>query len=473
MAIVCPAAAAVERLATGALGSLLPLAALDAALASDARPRRSRKLPARFMLLFCVLMNLYADEALPHVLRRVAGYWGVGAGAEATAGALCQARYRLGARPVVALFRRLCRPLATPAMPGAFLFGLRLLALDGSHLDLPDTPANERAFGRRPTPRGRSAWPQALVVLLVECGTRAVCDAGVWPGLADERRAGRRLLRSAGPGTLVLWDRGFQNVAMVEAARRRGADFLGRLPATVRPVPERALADGTLLVRLRPFDHPRRRQGAHVVVRLIRYTLDDPQRPGHRVEHRLVTSLLDPCAAPARELIAAYHQRWQVESALGELKTHQRPAQPLRSRKPLGVVQEIYGLLVAHYLLRAAMAQAAAATRSPLRLSFVGTLRLIRDLLPLAQLRGRRARRAFYRRALHAIAGQVLPRRPERSNPRVLKQKMANFRVKTAAHRRWPQPTKPFADAIVLLIYPTFARISGSACSCALNLDKA
>ena len=226
----------------------------------------------------------------------------------ASAGVLCQARYRLGARPVVALFRRLCHPLATPATPGAFLFGLRLLALDGSHLDLPDTPANERAFGRRPTPRGRSTWPQALVVLLVACGTRAVCDAGVWPGLADERRAGRRLLRSTGPGTLVLWDRGFQNVAMVEAVQARGADFLGRLPATVRPVPAQGLADGTPLVRLRPCDHPRRYHDAHIVVRLIRDTLDDTQRPGHRLEHRLVTALLDPPAAPARELIRAYHR---------------------------------------------------------------------------------------------------------------------------------------------------------------------
>ncbi len=452
MAIVCLAATAVERLTTGALGPLLPLAALDAALASDTRPRRYRKLPARFMLLFCVLMNLYADEALPHVLRRVAGYWGVGGAPAVTAGALCQARYRLGARPVVALFRQLCRPLATPVTPGAFLFGLRLLALDGSHLDLPDTPANERAFGRRPTPRGRSAWPQALVVLLVECGTRAVCDAGVWPGLTDERRAGRRLLRSTGPGTLVLWDRGFQNVAMVEAVQARGADFLGRLPATVRPVPAQVLADGTQLVRLRPFDHPRRYRGAHVVVRLIRYTLDDPPRPGHRVEHRLVTSLLDPRAAPARELVVAYHQRWEIESALDELKTHQRPARPLRSRKPVGVVQEIYGLIVAHYLLRAAMMQAAPTAHSPLRLSFIGTLRLLRDLLPLAQLWGKRARRSLYQRALLAIASQVLPRRAERSNPRVVKQKMANFRVKTAQHQRWPQPTKPFADAVVLLI---------------------
>jgi len=187
-------------------------------------------------------------------------------------------------------------------------------------------------------------------------------------------------------------------------------------------------------------------------VRLIRYTLDDPQRPGHRLEHRLVTSLIDPRSAPAREVVVAYHRRWEVESALDELKTHQRPTRPLRSRKPLGVVQEIYGLLVAHYLLRAAMVRAAPAATSPLHLSFVGTLRLIRDLLPLASLWGKRARQRLHRRALLALAGQGLPRRAERSNPRVVKQKMANFRVKTAQHQRWPQPTKPFADAVVLLI---------------------
>ena len=297
------------------------------------------------MLLFCVLMGLYADTALPHVLRRIIGPQAAGAGG-ATAGALCQARYRLGARPVVALFRAVCRPLATATTPGAFLFGRRLMALDGTTVELPDTPANVSAFGRRRTPRGTGAWPQALLVLLVECGTRAVCDAGVWPGQADERRAGRRLLRSVGPGMLLLWDRGFQNVAMVEATAARGADFLGRLPATVTPLLVQALGDGTALVRLRASDYPRRRHGAHVVVRLIRYTLDDPQRPGHRAEHRLVTSLRDPAAAPARDLILAYHRRWEIESALDELKTYQRPARPLRSRKPVGVIQEIYGLLI-------------------------------------------------------------------------------------------------------------------------------
>lgn len=452
MVILCPAQTAVERLNTAGIARLLPVSLLDGALAVAPRRRRCRKLPDRFMLLFCVLMGLYADTALPQVLRRIIGPRAAG-GEEATAGALCQARYRLGARPVVALFRAVCRPLATAATPGAFLFGRRLMALDGTTVELPDTPANVRAFGRRRTPRGTSAWPQALLVLLVECGTRAVCDAGVWPGQADERRAGRRLLRSVGPGTLLLWDRGFQNVAMVEATAARGADFLGRLPATVTPLPVQALGDGTALVRLRAGDYPRRRHGAHVVVRLIRYTLDDPQRPGHRAEHRLVTSLHDPAAAPARDLILADHRRWEIESVLDEVKTHQRPARPLRSRKPVGVLQEIYGLLIAHDLVRAAMDEAAAeAASSPLRLSFTGALRLIRDHLPLAQHLNLRASRRLNRPLRQAIAAQRLPHRAERSNPRVVKQKMSNFRVKTAVHRRWPQPTKPFAEAIVLLI---------------------
>ena len=452
MAIISPAAAAVERLNVDGIGRLLPVSLLDGALAVAPRRRRCRKLPDRFMLLCCVLRGLYADTALPQVLRRIVGPRAAGADA-ATAGALRQARYRLGARPVAALFRAVCRPLATAATPGAFLFGRRLMALDGTTVASPDTPGNVRAFGRRRTPRGSSAWPQALLVLLVECGTRAVCDAGVWPGQADERRAGRRLLRSVGPGTLLLWDRGFQNVAMVEATTARGADFLGRLPAAVRPVPVQAPADGTQLVRLRPFDHPRRRRGAHVVVRLIRSTLDDPRRPGHRVEHRLVTALLDPAVAPARAFVTAYHRRWEVALALDEVQAHQRPPRPLRSRKPVGVLQAIDGLPIAHDLVRAAMVEAASeAKAAPLRLSFTGALRLIRDQRPRAQHLGAHAYRRLARHLQRSVAAQRLPHRAERSNPRVVKQKMSNFRVKTAAHRRWPQPSKPFAEAVVLLI---------------------
>jgi len=427
MVSICPADEAVNSLRLSALGKLLPIETIDAALASVSHsPRRvrHRKLPLRFMLLFCVLIHLYADEALPHIFTRLVGGWAGGASSlvsTVSAGALCQARYRLGVRPLVALFHRVCRPLATAQTPGAFLFGRRLVALDSTKLDVPDTTANAAAFGRHRAWRGTSAWPQIRLVLLVECGTHAVCDAGVWPCNVDEGRAGRRLLRSVGANTLVLWDCGFQSVAMMEATIARGADFLARLPATVQPVSLETLGDGTTVVALRPGWMRRRRRSDHVVARLIRYTLDDPHRPGHQVEHRLVTSLLDPAVAPARELISAYHQRWEIELVVDELKTHQRPAHPLRSQRPVGVIQEVYGLLIAHYLLRAvACAMAQACALAPTRVSFVATLRLVRHhLTPQSRSLVNRRGPSLQLKLVSALSCWLLPPRTERLNPRV------------------------------------------------------
>ena len=244
-------------------------------------------------------------------------------------GALCQARYRLGAKPLVALFKRVCsEPLAEPeTVPEAFLFGLRLMALDATLIDLPDTPENARVFGKRNSPRGTSAWPQARVVAISECSTHAIIEAGVWPHDFDERSAGMRLLRSVGEGVLLLWDRGFHSFEMVQAALARGSELLGRLPRTVKAGPPQAtLSDGTQLVWVRPANYYRRRKkrGERVLMRLIRYTLEDPNRPGHRVEHRLITSLLDPEVAGAEELVVAYHSRWEFELAVDEIKSHQR-----------------------------------------------------------------------------------------------------------------------------------------------------
>ncbi len=180
---------------------------------------------------------------------------------------MCQARYRLlGARPLAALFHRVCaEPLATSTTPGAFLFGLRLMALDGTTLEVPDTPHNVRAFSKPGASRGTSAWPQVRVVALSECATHdAVLDAGVWPHDADERACGRRLLRGVGEGTLLLWDRGFHSFTMVDAALARGSHLLGRLPATVKPEVIRTLADATRLVCLRPAEKWQRRRGERV-----------------------------------------------------------------------------------------------------------------------------------------------------------------------------------------------------------------
>lgn len=429
-----------------------------------AREQRSRKLPAASVVLLCIAMNLYSTDCLTHVFfRLVSGLrwllddpddWRV------SKGALSQARYRLGARPLAALFRRVCvnEPLAEPSTtPEAFLFGLRLMALDSTVLDLPDTPQNVRAFGRPASSRGTSAWPQARVVALSECATHAICDAGIWRHDFDERAAGRRLLRSVGRGTLLLWDRGFHSFEMVQAALACDSELLGRLPATVKPKVTATLADGTQLITLRPAVGSRQRhllgRGERITVRLIRYTLDDPDRPGHGIEHRLITSLLDPEHAPAEELVMCYHLRWEFELAVDEIKSHQRlPQEPLRSKKPVGVIQEIYGLLIAHYVVRAVMVEAARTVElAPSRLSFTGTLRLIREMIPEVQRTAAADHPRLYRQLLADIAATPLRPRTNRSNPRVVKRKMSRFRVKNPDHRHWPQPTKPFREAVVFL----------------------
>jgi hypothetical protein len=261
------------------------------------------------------------------------------------------------------------------------------MALDSTILNVPDTPLNVRAFGKPGCSRGQSAWPQARVVALSECATHAICDAGVWRHDFDERAAGHRLLRSVGEGTLLLWDRGFHSFDHVEATLARGSKLLGRLPSTLKPKVCRTLGDGRQLVWLQPADYWRRKGGERILVRLIRYTLEDPNRAGHRIEHRLITSLLDPKHAPAKELVVAYHARWEFELAVDEIKSHQRlPQEPLRSKKALGVIQEIYGLLIAHYVVRAVMVDAARPkARSPTRLSFIDTLRVIREMIPEVQ----------------------------------------------------------------------------------------
>lgn len=444
------------HLSLDALGQIVPHAAITAALdACHAHEQRTRKLPAALVVLLCIAMNLYATDALTHVLFRLLRVlrWRLPdpCTARVTKSAICQARQRLGARPLIALFHQLCHPLATPAMPDAFLFGLRPLALDRTILDLPDTPANAATFGRPRNQHGAGAWPQAAVVALIECATHAPCDAVLSRCTASAARVGRTLVRSVGTGDLVLWDREFHSFDLLAAVEAQNADLLGRLPASAHPHVLRTLADGTLLVRIQPSERARR-VSEESRLRLIRYTLDDPARPGHAVEHRLVTSLVDPVHAPADLLVAAYHARWEWEVAMDEIKTHQRPATPLRSEKPVGVIQEIFALLLAHYVVRAVMVHAAATVGlPPVRLSFLHALRVIREAVPELQGGSVRQRRRVYRQLLADIVAVPLPPRAHRLEPRVVKQQQSPYNVKRARHRHWPQPTKPFRDAIVLL----------------------
>jgi hypothetical protein len=327
------------------------------------------------------------------------------------------------------------------------------MAVDGTVDDLADTPANEAYFGRHVSGRGASAFPQLQCVYLAECGTHAIVDAGFWPCHTSERVGGFRLLRSLTPGMLVMWDRGFHDFDMVVGAQRQGAHVLGRLPSHVQPKGIRPLADGSLLAYLYPADDQRRKRGEHCLVRILTYTLTDPALPGYGERHRLLTTLLDPELYPALELVCAYHERWEIELVVDEIKTHQRLLdRPLRSETPLGVLQEAYGLLLAHYLLRCFMQQAAdQAGLDPDRLSFTHALEVVRDAIREFQMTAIDQLDALYQRLLRDIAAVRLPLRRLRSNPRVVKRKMSSFLRKRPEHRHWPQPSLPFPEAILLI----------------------
>lgn len=441
---------------------VISTAAIHEVAAAFARPgQRQRKLPVSRLLLLVVAMSIYTQDALEVVfLRLMAGLRDL---APTTAvgiiskSALCQGRARLGVRPVAALFHQVCRPLATAKTPGAFLFGLRVVAMDGTTDVVPDTPANVRAFGRTHAYRGEAAYPRVLGIYLVEVGTHAVFDAGFWPSTTSEHRGGARLLRSVTPEMLLLYDNGYHSYQLTTRVRAQGAHFLGSLPASVRIRHATPLSDGSTWCWLCPTDPVRCRAGEHLLVRVISYRLTDPARPHHGTVRRLVTSLLDPQEYPAADLVCAYHERWEVEGTIDELASHQRLGQrPLRSQTPTGVLQELYGLLLVHYALRALMLQAAA-TRGldPDRISFTRTVHLVAAAVPLFQLASPAQHRRLAARLLYAIARRLLPPRANRSAPRVIKRVQARFPKKRPQHRGIPPLRLPFRDAFALLPHPS------------------
>ncbi len=361
-------------------------------------------LPTHLVVTLVVAMGLWAAESMRHALATVVDGWhearerraGRLAGAVGPAGrprwrlpstaAIVRARRRVGARLFRELFHAVAGPIATPATPSAFLGGLRLMAIDGTTLDVADTPENARAFGRPTTHRGAGAFPQLRAVALIETGTHVLCDVVLRPFRGGEAPPARHLLRAVGPRMLLLWDRGFHGYDMIQRTRTRGADFLGRTKANVVLPPEEDLPDGSYLSTIYPSSKARRHRTGGLVVRVVEYALDTPAGPGHE-RYRLLTSVLDPVAFPAQTLAATYHERWEIETALDELKVHQwAHPRPLRSKRPREVVQEVYGLLLAHLAIRTLMHQAALRDGiDPDRLSFTGALRVLRRAIPRAQ----------------------------------------------------------------------------------------
>ena len=451
-----------SALTVEALSRAIPPEAIARALHQEAAlETRERKLTIAVVVWLVIALHLYTTLSIGAVLRKLARglrfIWSEPTIQLPKDSAIAYRRAQLGARPMVALFQHLCQPIATPQTRGAFLFGLRLMAIDGTVEDVPDTPANAAYFGRHTSTRGNGAFPQVQAVYLAECGTHVLVDAGFWPCHTSERKGGFRVLRSVRKGMLVMWDRGFHDFDMIVAARRQGAHVLSRLPSGVKPQRIRTLADGSYLAYLYPSEYRRRNRAERVLVRVITYRISDPALPGYGETYRVITTLLNPRHAPAHELACAYHERWEIELVIDEIDTHQRLAnRTLRSRTPVGVIQELYGLLLAHYAVRVLMHEAALLVDvDPDRLSFVHALEVLRDAVAEFQLVTPTQMAALYARMLADIADKRLAQRRPRSNPRVVKQKMSNFKLKRSEHYRPPKPYDSFRDAVVVQPAPS------------------
>ncbi len=324
---------------------------------------------------------------------------------------LCVARKRLGVAPVRHLFAQIVRPLAKPTTPGAFYGGYRLMGIDSTVFDVPDTPANDAAFGRPSAgPRGDGAFPQVRKLSVVELGTHVEVAMVVKHIHCGERTMVAALLRHLPAEMLLLLDRGFFS---------------------------------------------KDRDG--VLVRVIRYTLNDPQRVGHEEVHTLITNLVDETLYPAEELIILYHERWEHELVYDEQKTHQdprratKPAQ-LRSETPVGVIQEIYALSLGHFVIRSLMYKAAEAVQlDPDQLSFTGCFQILKCRLPECDSSTPQSFEDWYQALLWEMQNERTDDRRNRINPRVIKRKMSKWPKKRPHHRRPPPMKKSFGETVVMV----------------------
>ncbi|GAA2969282.1 IS4 family transposase [Streptomyces enissocaesilis] len=372
-----------DRIALGVLTRVFPPELVDEVVAECGRvEQRSRLLPARVVVYFVLAMCLFSGQGYEEVarlltqglegLRRWDKPWRV-----PTTAAIGRARRRLGPEPLRMLFGRVCRPVATPETAGAWYRRWRLVAVDGTVFNVPDSEANSTFFGRPGSGRGqqRSAYPQVRVAALVECGTHAVFAAASGPLSVHEQRLIPALLGRAGPGMLLMADRGITGFELWQAASATGADLLWRVRKNIVLPVLHPFDDGSYLSEITAAGDRDRRDPAQV--RVIEYRLDGRDEG---TVYRLITTVCDPGQAPAAELAALYHQRWEIENTLDEIKTHQGGRQlVLRSQHPDGVEQEIYGFLLVHHALRDVMHQAACeAGLDPDRISFTRTLNAAR-----------------------------------------------------------------------------------------------
>lgn len=379
-----------DYISLGVIAKSFSLSRVQAVLVATKRTSlRQRDLPASVVMYYVIALALYMGSSYREVLRCLLEgvQWLFGPSIRikvAGRSAISQARTRLGWEAVRQLHDEVVQPIADAATKGAWYGGLRLVSLDGSTLDVADEADNAAAFGRPGASRGDSAYPQLRFVSLVENGTHVLFASQMAPYDTGEVTLAKSVLAHLQQGMLCLADRQFFGFELWSMARTSGADLLWRIKKNMRLAREQCLADGSYLSRIYPSERDWRHQTNGVVVRVIDYRLEGVAEA--EPIYRLLTTLLDPAQAPAADLAALYHERWEIETALDELKTHLRGARiVLRSKTPDLVRQEFYGLMMAHFAIRSLIHEAALrAEEDPDRLSFLHAVRVIRRKLPAA-----------------------------------------------------------------------------------------
>lgn len=383
-----PGSRITDYISLGVLTKAIPMERIQSVLKQTGKAsKRQRDLPAHVVVYYVIALALYMQSSYREVLRcllegiqwltdptaamKVAGKSGIS-----------QARTRLGSEPVRQLHDAVVGPIAVASTRGAWYRGWRLVSIDGSTLDVADEQGNQRAFGRPAASRGQSAYPQVRFVSLVEGGTHVLFGNRVAGVATGEITLARQVISGLQKGMLCLADRNFYGFKLWNQAAATGADLLWRVKTNLRLPCEQRLADGSYLSRVYGSAKDSRRQQNGVVVRVIEYQLEGVAEA--EPLYRLITTILDPDQAPAAELAALYQERWEIETALDELKTHLRGGGiVLRSKTPELVQQEFYGLMMAHYAVRGLMHEAALKEDvDPDVLSYLHAVRVVRRKLP-------------------------------------------------------------------------------------------
>lgn len=373
-----------DFISVGVLTKTFPSTAIDAVLRDTGKASiRQRDMPAPVVVYYVIALALYMQSSYREVLRCLLEgiEWLLGPGATIKVtgkSGISQARTRLGWEPIRQLHDQVVKPIAVESTKGAWYRRWRLVSLDGSTLDVADKQENDRVFGRPSSSRGSSAFPQLRFVSLVENGTHVLFGTRMDGFKTGEVTLAKEVLGSLRQGMVCLADRNFYGFELWKQARGTGADLLWRVKKNLRLPCEKRLPDGSSLSRVYQSPKDLRHGVNGVVVRVIEYRLQDVADA--EPLYRLLTTILDPDAAPATELAALYHERWEIETALDELKTHLRGSRiVLRSKTPDLVKQEFYGLMLAHFAVRGLMHEAAlVADVDPDRLSFLHAVRVVR-----------------------------------------------------------------------------------------------